>query len=829
MNARSLLHAVVFLGATAASGLFVRSQAAELNLQVTQTSPTAITIEWSQPASSTGFHHYDVFRSAPVRVGVVNGALAFFAVALGVVALSQKKRRQRRSAWAGALGLSLGIGIHAWAAINYEKINQTPITDFNQTTYVDNAVEADEGYYYKVDADFGDHHDESMCAYGTAQDPVSFDPDTNLVTRFVPGSGPNLTPEDGAILGTFNVTMNGCVAETEAGCGGDPAGDVHGELRVNLGLPVGGDLTGGFSQSVNLNEGPNYVALRGSNAASGKNISVAKTLSVGTEGTSGTLIEKAVGVAVSPKPTSGDSLLEKIRQQISALTAAEANELLAQLPYPIALDVNDPQFTLDIDISQIVLDSDGDPGHLTATKLELSGTSATSAAFDLDLLVDGATVRYTNFGGSIHVGGLNGLICPHMNLNRLRLGKVRLRAHGTVQIAADQLQLDVTQLGADPFLEDVSTLPVDKFDSDRKVQSELLGCNPGPGGVDPDDLLFGILNTQITELFPIDVTETTISDIALGDTGLSLDLKVAEISQDADGKGLVVRVDAGLDAPSPVPFLRTDNLPPNGTANNSVFPDAFPTALDAGFTVADDLANEGLAAARAAGLLDGVIDSSLKFGAETVPLTVQGLDPGPSSEESILPNLSRHAPVAAPVRIETSFTKPPVVGLESHTSRAQAGLRVLATSFTAKVLVDVDRDGAYDADCETLVTLDLDALASTNVELTEAGGLHFVAEITDQGYTATPGFYPLPHAEYRELAEAIVQNRADRILGVINGDSGDGLIIAGLTFSTMDAVADGDDQTTLYLDYLTAWGAADIDLKILIQTILDLVNAPPRR
>src|SRR5262249_3579742 len=154
----------------------------------------------------------------------------------------------------------------------------------------------------------------------------------------------------------------------------------------------------------------------------------------------------------------------------------------------------------------------------------------------VDLILDGASVHYTTLTGTIDLGGITGTICPLGVLNRIRLGRVEVRAHGTVFLENGKIRLNVTQLNSAPFLADLAAGTADEFDTGRKIAGPLCF-----GGGDVDDQLFGVVNGQIATLFPVDITDTTISDVALGDTGLSLDLNVAEVSQDADGKGLIVR------------------------------------------------------------------------------------------------------------------------------------------------------------------------------------------------------------------------------------------------------------------------------------------------
>jgi hypothetical protein len=819
MNARTLLPALVLTTLVP----LATGRAAELRLDVVRTSPSEIELRWARPADPNGFDHYDVLRSGELRVPAPGAAFGILAGALLAAALLARRRRLAATA---ALALGLGAGLQAAAAIIYERINPAPITDIGATSYVDRTVEAGKGYYYKVQAVFSDRTEESVCRFGSAEDPLEVPSETGLVVEFQPGEPPNQTPEDGTILdGSNNITVNGCIAVDQAICDGARAGRVVtiGEVGIDRQILQNG-LNGPFNVPASLNEGPNFVRLHGEND-SGKSVTVARTVSVGQSANTGTLIQKAVGVVVSPAPADPNqaSLLEKLHNEINDQTPADWNEILALLPYPIVIDVNEPQIKLHLEISQIRMAIDGD---ITVNTLQLDGNDSSGAVVDADLIVDGVDARYTAFEGEVSLTQqLTGYFCPGSGLNRIHFGRVQLRARARVFVEAGQLRLDLMQLNSAPFLQDLEggLLNPDRFDTDRRIGANLQCI----GALDLDQALFPAINSQLDTLFPVDLTEATISDIALGDTGLTLDLTIAEISQDAAGKGLVVRADAAVDSLAPVPFLFTANPPPNGSANNSVFPDAFPTSLDAGLTVADDLANQALAAAHAAGLLDSNIEGTLKVGDQDVPLTVAGLDPGPTAADSLVPNLSRHAPRNAPVRIVTRSTLAPVVGLQDNPARSQDGLRVMVTGSTAAVLVDVDLDGAFDPECETALTLDLDVLGIAGVSLTGEGALQLDVELPVQGYTATPGFLGLPHATLQRFAGAVIAARIGRILDLINGVGNSGLVIPGLSFSTLEAVADGDPNSTLYLDNLTAWGAATIDLKELILEILGLINEQP--
>src|SRR5262249_30243056 len=148
--------------------------------------------------------------------------------------------------------------------------------------------------------------------------------------------------------------------------------------------------------------------------------------------------------------------------------------------------------------------------------------------------------------GHVTLGAsFTGYFCPGTTLKRIHFGRVEVQARARVFLEGQKLRLDVMQLNSQPFLEDkeAGLFNPDHFDTDRRISTNAQ-CN---GSLDLDAALFPAINSQLATLFPVDLTDAAINNIALGTTGLTLDLTIAEISQEAAGKGLVVRADAALD------------------------------------------------------------------------------------------------------------------------------------------------------------------------------------------------------------------------------------------------------------------------------------------
>ena len=806
---------------SARSGL-AETRADELQIGVveaqTSSSPPKITVQWSQPASSTNFVEYQVMRGLLIPMKDVSlPGLAALVAGLFLAGFGVRTRRRAVAGAGLALGLALPLGFQALAFVDFQVVSH--ITDFGTTTYTDTDLVAGDGFFYKVVAQFDGSMQSSPPVYGTATDPTSLT-DSDLVVRFEQGPDPNaFTPADGAILDPNQpqASVSACVAATTAGCGGVAGrGAVTGNLFLNQ-VQAGGDQTGSFTQPLTLAQGPNFVHLTGANG-DGKTITVARTISLAQARQSGTLIPKAIGVVVSPKPITGQSLIDKLKTQINAQTTADWNDLLGRLMYPRSVHIQNSSATLDLTITNARLATGGD---IVVNALGLGLQSSNKAIFFADLNLQNLNLDYSVLEAAFTLGAFAGNTCPRQGgPGRIHFGNVRVRATFTLSLESNTLFVSLTQLNGGAVIQDVAG----DFDTQRLIGGPLCG----PGAQDLDAQLLTALSDQAATVFNhIELGSASINDVPLGTSGLKLDLAIAELSQDPNSTGLVIRFDAGVQTSgSQVTFPLTNNAPPDSRTVGGVFPGAFTSALDAGFSLADDLINESVAAAQSTGLLSGAIDTRLVTSPTTsVSLTVAGLDPSPYSASALLPNLHLHAPPEAAVRIAVSYTSTPVVGLRTGSARAQGGLRLLQTGLVADVLVDTDRNGIFDPATEKALTLDLDVLSTSDVTLDENGALHFSATTPVRGYTETAGFLSVPHASLKPLADAIIDDRIVRLVTVLNGVGGAGLVIPGLSFQTLDSVADGPTAAS-YKDTLTAWGATNIDLKTLLQALLDRINPP---
>jgi hypothetical protein len=803
------------------------TRADELQLSIVEAQTSGmpsprVTVQWAPPQSNAAnFQSYELMRGKLIPMSAMSLAgLAALGTGLFVAGWGLRTRRRGLAGGGFALALALPLGLQALAFIDFQPLTPpTPILDIGTTSYTDTDVQAGQGFFYKVVAHFSDSSTQtSPAVYGAALDPAAV-PESDLLVRFEQGPDPNsITPEDGVILepNTPSVSVSGCIAATAAGCSGvqERGTPPTGHLFLNE-VQAGGDRTGSFAQPLTLSQGPNFVQVTGSNSA-GKSITLARTYSLGELRLSGELIPKAIGVVVSPRPATGPSLITKLKNQFNQQTTADWNDLLGRLDYPRVIHIQNASATLDMRITNIRLGAGGD---IVANRLELGQQSPNKAIFSVALSLQNLNIDYTLFDATLRLPAPFSDVntCPRgPGAGRIHFGNVQLRATFTLSLENGKLFLSLTQLSG-PVIQD------DAGDFDTQ---KLIGGPECRLALDLDAQLLTAISDQATAVFNhIELGSASVEDVPLGQSGLKLDLAIAELSQDPNSTGLVIRFDAGVQtSQNQVAFPLTNNAPPDSrTGTGGTFPGAFTSAADAGFSLADDLINESLAAAQSAGLLTGAIEVRLKTGATTsVPLSVAGLDPAPHTADALLPNLHLHAPPEAPVRIAISYTTNPVAGLRTSAVRAQGGLQLLQTGLVADVLVDADRNGIFEAATEKALTLDLDVLSTSDVELMD-GALHFLPTTPVRGYTATPGFMSVPHAGLKRLADAIIDDRINRLLEVLNGVGGAGLVIPGLTFTTLESVADGPTAAP-YKDALTAWGATDIDLKELLDALLDRIN-----
>jgi hypothetical protein len=816
----ALVAACLTLARPGAAG--TRADELQLSIVEAQTSATQITVQWTQPhlAPSVNFLNYELMRGDLVPASALSLAgLAALVAGLFTAGIGLRTRRRSVAGGGLALALLLPAGFQALGLVKFTHLQTIAL--IGTTTYTDTTVQAGKGYFYKVIANLSDSSMQSSPPqFGAAIPPAPLS-DSPLVVRFEQGPDPNsFTLEDGVILdpNTTSVKVSGCIAPDPNSCGGVLSrGGITGDLFVNQTKVNGSNINGSFTQSVALAQGPNFVHMTGTNS-SGKTITLARTYSLGELRLSGALIQKAIGVVVSPKPATGMSLLDKLKQQINDQTPADWNEIFGKLKYPRVIHIQNSSATLDITITNAHMTSGG---GIVARTLELAQQSPNKAIFTADLSLVNLDISYSVFDASFQLGLFAGNTCPvNGPPGRIHLGNIRVRATFTLSLESGNLFVSLTQFNGAPVIQDASG----DFDTQRLIGGPE--CNPLFTRDLDAQLLTAISDQAATVFNHIEFGSASINDVPLGTSGLKADLAISELSQDPN-TGLVIRFDAGVknSGPSQVSFPLTDNPPPDSrNSTGGVFPGAFPSAADAGFTLSDDLINESVAAAQSQGLLTGAIIDHLQIGGNRVPLSVAGLDPSADDPNAYVPNLRLHAPPEAPVRIAITYITNPVAGLRSGAGRAQGGLRLLQTGLVADVLVDTDLNGIFDPVNEKALTLDLDVLSTSDVVL-QGGAVHFTLTTPVRGYTVSPGFLSVPHASLNRLAEAIIDDRITRLLDVLNGIGGAGLVIPGLSFTTLDAVADGGTAAP-YKDTLTAWGASSIDLKTLIESFLDRINPP---
>ncbi len=791
------------------------SSLSSLVICVDSTSSTQISLSWNQPASSTDFVRYELYRAVPAFTISSNLPLtvgAFFLLLGGLFLLRRRKVLQQGLLVLGVCFLGSFTLWQAYAGAFLDFKLLTTYTDFAQMTHSDTSVVAGEGYYYKVLAVFGTGSSPSDIVFGRAEDPTVLPQPSGLIVSIdspqdLVGSvqDPSL-----AVTVTIDAPLTGRAVPT-------------GILKLN-GTTIQTGITGTFSTTVNLKDGPNFLELTGTLGT--ESITVARLVSLAGEGLGGQLLHWAFSMSLSPKPQTGLTLLEEFRQEFNAQTATDWNDLFGQLTYPIDVcfpgnDPNNPPadptecthaadpnsaIKLDASFTDVALDADG---SVQLDKLELVGVTTDKVVMDMELLVDGISMPYSKFVGEIKFSIFYLQACPDKGLNRMRFGRVRMRVRAEISIATGLIQATVTDLagGSDIVTDEGGT--GDPFDTDR-----LWGGACGPFATDTDDQIFGVVNSSLQQNNPLDLGDTTFTTEP--NQLIPVTLTLAQLSQDPDNEGVVIRFDAAVgDASVTFPF--TGNPAPDGASNGSLFPDSLPGELGSSFDFADDLINQSLAASLAAGLLTGSIEDELKVGTTTVPLRVGDLDPG--TPDALLPGLRDYAPNGTPVRIDVRFSMAPVVGIRQGPARASGGLDLYTTGFQADVLVDVDLDGVFDGLTEKATSFDFDVWATSDV-IIDQGAAKFILSRPVEGYQVMGGgFLSLPHASGQAMATAIIDDRFTRILDLVNGVGGSGLLIPGIQLDSVDTVADGPG-----LDYLTGYGATSVDLKVLLEWVIDLLN-----
>ena len=836
MRLNKLLVACLLIGGMSAvsSAAAERGQLTALDLTIDETSTSQIALSWTEPTSSTGFLRYEVNRADAVARSIVADSPEWMAVALLCLFGAGLVFRRRRSVLvrvaAVAVCGSLG-GITVWAGMQLDFETIATITEFDQTSLIDDGVEAGGEYFYQVDAMFAQSTQSSDIEFARAEAATQLPSDAELNVRFEIG-----TPGDGVIVSEAQHTATVTVSAPASVRGVDA-----GELRLNGTLLESG-INGTVEVPFTLDEGPNFLELTGT--IGDKTVVVARTLSLADVGVGGQLISKAFGLLVSPAVATGDTLIDKFVDEFNAQTPADWNDLFGQLTYPIPVCAppNDPKnppsnpndcdfgsnpdapFKVDISFTDIELDSDGD---LTIGAFGLGGVQNSAVVLDADVLIDGLDLHYDDdFTGEFDLGAFRGTICSDEGLNRIRFGRVRVQVRTSIYVSTDcstgargdgdKLCLDVAALQGEDILDDEAAGTSDEFDTDWKI---TIGQFCDLLGGDGDALLISAINDQIDTIFPVELSDVSFENEL--NSGVTVQLDVVELRQNPDDEGVVIRFDAAVNNDD-ASFPFTDNPPAEGESNNSLFPDNIPPPLGSAFNISDDVINQSFAAGFATGQFTGTIEDELMVGDESVALTVAGLDPG--TPDGLMPGLRDFAALAAPAQIQVTFTKPPVVGLRDIPARAQGGFRLLVTGFQAEVFVDVFPEDQFPNPLlDSALIMDFDVLATTDVEL-EEGAVKFVVERPVEGYSVLGGFLDLPHVSAEAIAGAIIEDRFTRILDILDGVGGSGIVIPGLEFETIDAAADGD-STGPYRDSFTSWGSTNIDLKELLEGLIELLNS----